>query len=171
MQIPALASAFALVAVLAIPASAQDRTNALSNGVAPSAAADPQIMIYRIPGVNNTWDNSANGIATVFSCHNNSSVSEIIRIRIFNPNGLLSSDNSANIASKRTLTIATHYTIAFTSDFYTSIGVFVKQGTASIISTSREIFCSAMIVDAAASVPSGIALHMVRFNPAPGSVE
>jgi len=42
---------------------------------------------------------------------------------------------------------------------------------AGIIATSKEIFCSAMIVDAVAAIPNGVALHMVRFNPAQGSVE
>jgi len=40
-----------------------------------------------------------------------------------------------------------------------------------IASTTTFIFCSAMIVDAGASTPQGIALHLVRFNPMPGTTE
>ena len=169
MKVPALASVLALG--LTISAAAQDRSNTLGNGVAPMATTDPQIMIYRVAGVHNTYEPDNDGSSTVFSCYNNSSVYETLRLRIIYRDGVLASDDSINMSPKRTLTLSTHNSAAFIEDLYLATGQLIMQGTAAIISTSKEIFCSAMIVDAAASVPSGIALHMVRYNPAPGTVE
>jgi hypothetical protein len=49
--------------------------------------------------------------------------------------------------------------------------VEIDQGAVVIDATESAVFCSAMIVDAAAIVPNGIELHLVRINPHPGSVE
>jgi hypothetical protein len=44
-------------------------------------------------------------------------------------------------------------------------------GVVNIESTESGMFCSAMLLDAAASAPHGVALHLVRVNPHPGTVE
>jgi hypothetical protein len=66
--------------------------------------------------------------------------------------------------------VSTHGTAIF-SDFALAPGTAINQGSAVIQSTSVNVHCSGMIVDAAATVPQGIALHMVRLNPAPGTQE
>ena len=171
MNMPALVSAAAVVAILVIPAAAQDRINPLGNGVAPMATTGPQLMIYRVAGVRNTPEFTTAGAATVFFCHSNSPSNEILRLRVFNYDGAVVADRSLEVSPRTTWTLSTHLTAGFTDNIMLSEGISVSQGGAAIISTSREIYCSAMLVDAGAAVPSGIALHMVRFNPAPGSVE
>ena len=53
-----------------------------------------------------------------------------------------------------------------------SPGETINQGSAEILATSIEVFCSAMIVDAAVNFPGeGVALHLVRFNAIPGTQE
>jgi hypothetical protein len=47
----------------------------------------------------------------------------------------------------------------------------VNQGVVNIEATNSAVFCNAMIVDAGAAIPDGIALHLVRVNPHPGTVE
>ncbi len=168
MKVPALASAIALA--LTVSATAQDRTNSLVNGVAPMATTDPQILIYRVSGV---LDNGSPdlGVATTFACSSISSQMEIVRIRLFNYDGVLMGDRTLNISPKRTVSISTHSTMMISEDSVVSPGTAINRGMAGIIATSKEIFCSAMIVDAVAAIPNGVALHMVRFNPAQGSVE
>jgi hypothetical protein len=70
-----------------------------------------------------------------------------------------------------TVTLSTHFTRLFVEDFALSRGVVINQGSAEISATSTDIFCSAMIVNAASASPDGIALHMVRFNAATGTQE
>ncbi|SMH32159.1 hypothetical protein [Mesorhizobium australicum] len=167
----ALVSAAAVATLLALPASAQDRPATLGIGAAPMASVDPQMMIYRVAGVTNSTHTTAAGIATSFQCYNNSSVTENVRIRILNSSGIVKADLNFYIPPKKTYTASTHNTSVFYEEIILTSGTSISQGAAAIIATNRDIYCSAMIVDAAATIPNGIALHMVRFNPQPGSVE
>lgn len=74
MNVPTLAPAVALAAMLAVPALAQDTGSTLGNEVAPMATTSPEIMIYRVAGVTNTNDTVVESVATSFMCYNNSSV-------------------------------------------------------------------------------------------------
>jgi hypothetical protein len=47
----------------------------------------------------------------------------------------------------------------------------ISQGVVNIESTQSGVFCTAEVLDAAASAPTGIARHLVRVNPHPGTVE
>lgn len=169
MKVAALAVTVALA--FTVSGTAQDRTNSLGNGVAPMATTDPEMMIYRVAGVVNSSTTTMSGAATSFMCYSNSAANEKVRIRILNWNGQLEGDIYYVIQSKRTLTFSTQLTALLAEDAVVAGGKVINQGTAAIIATSKEVYCSAMVVDAAATVPNGIALHMVRFNPAPGTVE
>jgi hypothetical protein len=59
----------------------------------------------------------------------------------------------------------------FFEDAVLSPGEVINQGSAEILASSIEVFCSAMIVDADVNFPEDIALHLVRFNAIPGSQE
>lgn len=169
MKVAALAVTVALA--FTVSGTAQDRTNPLGNGVAPMATTDPEMMIYRVAGVVNSNATMMNGVATSFMCYSNSAVAENVRIRILNWNGEVAGDIYHVIQSKRTVTFSTHSTASLAEDALLAEGKLINQGTAAIIATSKEVYCSAMLIDAATTVPNGIALHMVRFNPAPGTVE
>ncbi|HET7681127.1 MAG TPA: hypothetical protein VFK79_13470, partial [Xanthobacteraceae bacterium] len=68
-------------------------------------------------------------------------------------------------------TLSTHFTRMFFEDAVLSPGEAINQGQAEIFATSVDIFCSVMIVDAEVVFPEGIELHLVRFNPMPGTLE
>ena len=56
---------------------------ALAIGMAmPASAAttDPEIIIYRFPGVRDNGGGPASGVATVFACTNFSGVTETVRL-------------------------------------------------------------------------------------------
>jgi hypothetical protein len=59
----------------------------------------------------------------------------------------------------------------FGDEGLTTTGAILDGGIIAVQSTQSAVFCTAMIVDAAASTISGIELHMVRLNAHPGTVE
>jgi len=132
-----------------------------------AAAGDPEIILYRFPGV---VDNGRE-VVTVFHCTNFSGATETIRIVIRNNDGALRSNSTFNVAHLATRTAVT---LGFNVVMYIP-DVFLPgdliQGTAAIAATSTSIVCTAMTVDRFSPNPTGIALHGIRFNPAPGSQE
>lgn len=169
MKVAALTVTVALA--FTVSGAAQDRTNSLGNGVAPMVTTDPEMMIYRVAGMADSGYTTMKGVATSFMCYSNSAATEKVRVRILNWHGGVEADVSHEVKSKRTLTFSTRSTAWLAEDVLLAAGKVINQGTAAIIATSKEVYCSAMLIDAAATVPSGIALHLVRFNPAPGTVE
>jgi hypothetical protein len=65
----------------------------------------------------------------------------------------------------------TYVRAPFGVDMVLSPAVKVDQGFARISATAKGVYCSAMIVDASAFVPEGIALHMARVNAPTGVQE
>jgi len=135
---------------------------------------DPEIIIYRFPGVVDKSGTLA-GEATVFQCTNFSGATENIRIVIRIDDGSLVANQLYPIAHLATLTATTHATVAFSS-FSTkfvlgAFGATIPPGTAAIAATSINIICTAMIVDGALLHPVGVALRGIRFAPIPGSQE
>jgi len=149
-------AAVALSSVQAVPASA--------------GINDPEVIIYRVPGVRDNGGGIGVGVATVFVCTNFSGAEEILRIVVRNANGAILQNSGGNIFHLATNTKSTHPTNLFSLSAFLNTGA-VNQGTAAIAATSLSIICTAMIVDAAATSPQGIALRMIRFNPVPGSQE
>jgi hypothetical protein len=76
-----------------------------------------------------------------------------------------------NLAAARTNTASTHNTAVYDEDTTLAPGVNINQGVVNIEANNSAVFCSGMEVDAASAVPVGIALHMVRVNAHPGTVE
>jgi hypothetical protein len=137
---------------------------------APAATTDPEIIIYRFPGVHSTAGVDNVGIATSFHCTNFSGTTETIRVVVRTPSGALATNTTHTIDHLQTLTISTKGTNTFTDSAVLSTGA-INQGTAAFAATSTSIVCTAMIVDAGTSFTVGISLHGIRFNPVPGSQE
>ena len=135
---------------------------------AGAATTDPEVIIYRFPGVaDNGGTNS--GIATVFHCTNFSGVQESLRIVVRATDGTLVGNFSQPINHLQTLTLATHATAIY-FETVVSMGP-ILQGSAAIAATSVNVVCTAMTLDASTFSPVGFPLHGIRFNPIPGSQE
>ena len=129
--------------------------------------------IYVASGVFDSGDLADVGTATSVHCSNLSGKSATVRVSFYARNGLLEGFNSGPLANLETRTISTHAT--YFGETYLGTGA-IAQGVLNVQSTESGVFCSAMLVDAAggpgaADVPEGVALHMVRYNPHPGTVE
>jgi dihydrodipicolinate synthase/N-acetylneuraminate lyase len=135
---------------------------------ADAATTDPEVIIYRFPGVVDDGDSNA-GIATIFNCTNFSGTTETVRFATRSTSGTLIGNVTVSIQHLATKTASTHNTLAFTDDTLVLQIAMLGQGTTAIAATSINIICTAMIVDAANAKPVGIALRGGRFNPAPGS--
>jgi hypothetical protein len=109
------------------------------------------------------------GVATSVHCTNLSGKLATIRVSFYYGHGGLAGTDIANVANKLTRTVSTH-----SVGYFTNVGVntgTLSQGVLNVTSTESAVFCTAMIVDAAGPIPTGVPLHLVRFNPHPGSVE
>ena len=131
---------------------------------------DPEVIIYRFPGVFDNGGDIDMGTATVFHCTNFSGVPENTRFVTRDFDGTLKSNRFATVNHLSTLTMSTHATAAcFDFSLFTNA---VTQGTTAIAATSINIICTAMTIDAANPLrPDGVALRGIRFNPVPGSQE
>src|SRR4051812_48145477 len=136
---------------------------------AQAAITDPEIVIYRFPGVADNGGAGGQGLATVFHCTNFSGVQEALRIVVRDADGTIRANFSQAINHLQTVTLSTKGTAIYVETVF-SMGT-IQQGTAAIAATTTNLICTAMTVDAASSSPVGIALRGIRFNPAPGSQE
>jgi hypothetical protein len=137
---------------------------------ADAAQTDPEVIIYRFPGVRDSGSPAGTGVATVFHCTNFSGATETLRFVTRNDAASLLQNTTIGIIHLGTVTVATHDTGAYSEDNLLPTG-FVGQGTTAIAATSINIIRTAMTIDAAAAVPIGVALRGIRFSPVPGSQE
>jgi hypothetical protein len=151
-MIAALALAFAL------PASAD------------AAQGDPEVLIYRFPGVRDDGGSFNSGVATAFHCTNFSGVTETIRLVTRDNDGTLKNNNQYTIGHLLTGTWVTHQVHSYSFQAILNTGA-VGQGTTAIAATSISIICTAETINAADSVPVGVARRGIRFSPVPGSQE
>jgi hypothetical protein len=96
---------------------------------APASAAttDPEVIIYRFPGVKDDGGAANIGTATVFHCTNFSGVNETIRFVTRAFDGTLLTNNTSTVVHLGTRTVSTHSTIAYFEDLALETGQF--QGT------------------------------------------
>jgi len=150
---------------------------ALAAALAQPAAAvtfPTLTTIYVASGVTDSGSAAETGVATVFSCSNVSGLIASVRFLFLRADG--SSAGNINYTTGAGTAInhgvtriaATHATALFAG---ASISGVIAHGVVNIESTQSAVFCTGMIVDAAATVPNGIDLHLVRVNPHPGTVE
>jgi hypothetical protein len=135
-----------------------------------AATTDPEVIIYRFPGVRDNGGAANTGVATVFHCTNFSGVQENIRFVTRNFSGDLATNLVISINHLTTKTVATHLNLAYVSDLSLATST-IAQGTTAIAATSINVICTAMTIDAADTKPVGIALRGIRFSPVPGSQE
>ncbi len=138
--------------------------------VEPSTTTDPLLGIYGASGLRDSGGTSATGVATSFHCTNKRAVSEKLVIQLRNCNGAAITTQEFTLGSYRTFTMSTHATAAFSEDSILSAGRIINQRFAKIWSTTPNVFCSAMVIDAAAAAPIGVSLHLARSN-APAGIE
>ena len=154
-KIPALVVSAALAIGIATPA--------------PAGVNDPEVIIYRFPGVRDTGGADNSGVATSFHCTNFSGATESVRMVIRNDFGGLITNVLISIDHLQTITRSTKLTVAYT-DISLGSG-FLAQGTIAIAATSMNVICTAMTIDASTVAPVGVALRGIRFSPVPGSQE
>jgi len=137
---------------------------------AQAATTDPEVIIYRFPGVLDDGSAGQVGVATSFHCTNFSGVTETVRVVVRNFDGAIKANVAFSVPHLTTRTASTKSTVLYTEDQSFNTGA-VNQGTAAIAATSTNVICAAMTIDAANSKPCGFALRAIRFNPVPGSQE
>jgi hypothetical protein len=138
---------------------------------APAAATDQIFIIYRASGVKDNSGAPNGGVATSVHCTNTSAVSERLNIVVRDSVGNIRATATFTLDSFHTFTASTHETVLF-SDAAGALNTGnISQGFFSIGSTTTNMFCSAMIMDAASAGAVGIPLHLVRYNSAPGTIE
>ena len=146
---------------------------ALAIGLAASASAattDPEVIIYRFPGVLDDGGGSDAGVATIFHCTNFSGATETVRFVTRDFDTTLKSNMTYTLDHLATKSASTHNAQAYSENLFLITGI-VRQGTTAIAATSINIICTAETVDASISVPVGLARRGIRFNPVPGSQE
>jgi len=139
---------------------------------APASAAttDPEVIIYRFPGVTDNGGGPNAGVATSFHCTNFSGALENVRFVTRDDIGTLLTNVVFPVSHLATLTTSTHQTQAY-FDPNTLDTNNVSQGTTAIAATSINIICTAETIDASNAVPTGVARRGIRFSPVPGSQE
>ena len=137
---------------------------------AGAATTDPEVIIYRFPGVLDDGSAGQAGVVTSFHCTNFSGAVENIRIVLRNFDSTLKANVSFPIGHLATKTASTHSSVLYTEDQVFNTGA-LNQGTAAIAATSVNIICTAVTISASSSQPTGFALRGIRFNPVPGSQE
>jgi hypothetical protein len=135
---------------------------------ASAAQSDPEIIIYRFPGVFDDGGCSDRWVATVFHCTNCSGVTETIRFVTRQRNGGFATNVSFSVVHLGTLTVATHTTSANAA---VRMGTVRFRGRLQSPRPQRTSICTAMTIDAANLVPTGVALRGIRFSPVPGTQE
>jgi hypothetical protein len=137
--------------------------------VRPSAVGGPQRIVYRVSGLRDTASTVTPDIASFVTCTSFSNVAEDIRIIATGFAGTRLADVTASVPARNTVTFATHPILMF-SAFNLNTGA-ISQGSATLLSTTINILCTAGIVNTGSYAVDGIALHMQRFSAFPGSVE
>jgi len=137
---------------------------------AQAGVNDPEVLIYRFNGVRALLGSPTPG--TVFHCTNFSGATEMIRFVTRTQSGAISGNQALPISHLQTVTASFSNISTYSIDLILTIfNDLAIQGTTAIAATSASMFCTAMVMETNQLVPVGIALHAIRFNPAPGSQE
>jgi len=136
---------------------------------ASAAQSDPETILYRVPGVVDNGGAMFAGVATVVSCTNFSGATENVRFVTRDLGGTLVSNSAFPVGHLKTFNVATHPVLSYAVADLATAQVF--GGTIAIAATSINIICTALITDAGTSLPHGVSLRAIRFNPVAGSQE
>jgi hypothetical protein len=161
-----VAAVFAIVTLVAATSAQAGPTDLTAT---PRATFPQPKIIYIASGVTNNSVNLQDGTATSVHCSNWSGKVAKMRYEFYQPDGTMAKSVPATIANHAALTISTHPTVLFLETAPEM--PLIRQGTLVVRSTETAVYCSAMVLDAATPRATGIALHMVRFEAQPGTVE
>ena len=145
---------------------------ALTGATEAVATTFPSLTrIYVASGVVELNTIAISGIMTAVSCSNMSGETASVRFVLRHENGVIAAGGTLLIGSLASRVVTTNGD----NDIYLETQFPTAQmfgGIVEILSTESAVFCSAMIIRADGALdPAGVALHMVRFNPHPGTVE
>ena len=143
-------------------------------GIAPTRATTfPSLTtIYVASGVIDSSLISYTGINTIISCSNMSGQTATVRYVFRYIGGSLAGLKTLTLPNLQAQGVSSVGSVNFAASLEILPTGGMTGGTLQVLSTQSGVFCSAMLVDAASvNVPAGIALHMVRYNPHPGTVE
>jgi hypothetical protein len=165
-----------ITSVLAIVALATSATCALAGPLEGETAKVSSgraigMIIYKVSGVTSRGTTPLEGSSTAVICTNLSGSTVTMEMVWRDHDEAVVSNINFQLDVQDTKLYATKHTEAFFEDVTPATPPEINQGFVVVRSTSRQVICSAMVVDAAAAAPSGIALHMVRYNAINGSVE
>jgi hypothetical protein len=144
-------------------------TSAFAFAPTASATTFPSLTtIYVVADVYDDGSGTNLGVATSVHCSNVSGQSAQVRVLVLpTTGGTVAGVATRTVAHEDTQTFSTHDT-GMSNEANLNAG-FV-QGLFNIESTQSAVFCSAMVVSAV-DAEEGVALHMVRVNGHPGTVE
>jgi hypothetical protein len=125
--------------------------------------------IYVGAGVQDTTGAGAN-TATVFACGNVSGVATTVRILILDATGGVVESFTQALPHGAHLTAATRGVATINGEVVLDSGG-IAGGLVNIEATQSGVFCTAAILDAVTPAVTGAALHLVRVNAHPGTVE
>ena len=123
---------------------------------ASAATSDPEVIIYRFPGVLDSGGADNTGAATTFHCTNFSGSIELFRFVTRRGDTTIASNITVMAAHLESFTRSTKLTNAY-GEFSLSTGMLPGQGTTAIAATSINVVCTAMTIDASTVVPVGVA--------------
>jgi hypothetical protein len=129
--------------------------------------AATEMVIYRISGV---YDFSLFAKATAVHCTNYDAVSAMVRVKFRNEAGRLVGNLVVAVVPNGTATFATNDAETYTETLVANTGP-IEQGMAIVSATTKKVVCSANGMWRFGVYPAGLALHMVRFNQAPGQID
>ena len=128
--------------------------------------------IYIIAGVHDNGGAANTGFASTVSCINASGATQTIQVKAYGATGGLRGTSSLAASHGQVRTFSTHGTAAFAEDDDISPGLEINGGSFLVLATSPKVYCSAWMGDAALDPPASLVeLHVVRFNPVPGTAE
>jgi hypothetical protein len=137
----------------------------LTAASSPAAAAvnDPMQLLYFISGIRDSGGAAQTGVGTAVHCSNWSGATQRIQYVFFQFNGTVATNNTADIAHAGTITTVTKLMAVYPADL--SVNTGAVRGMVAILATHKDLVCTAMVVDAAASTPTfAVTLHGVRYN-------
>jgi hypothetical protein len=148
-------------------------TIALAGPVPVRATTFPVLTtIYFAAGVVDNSLSEEFGINTAIDCSNLSGQSANVQYMFRRKDGTIAGHILISLANLRAQTVTTTGNVDFLDEIELETGVLFG-GTVQVQSTQSAVYCSAMLTNAngGETGPAGVALHMVRLNPHPGTVE
>lgn len=126
------------------------------------AVSGPSQVLYIFAGAFDDGGANFSGSATAVNCFSFSPVQETLQYVVRKSDGTVAANVTTTINSFETLTAVTHFEAFYSIDV--NLGTGGVKGAIGIAATSSNIVCTAQVLNASATVPTGIELHGTRFK-------